>query len=228
MNFAICDDCIQETVLIKHILCEQFRNCNIEVFQNGRGLLEYLKKNVPDIVLLDVEMPDLNGLQTAKMIRESYPMLGIIFITGHSQYALEAFSVYAFDFILKPLNRKRLINSINMIVDKTADDNSVIEIKSGGTIFRVNQQDIIFIEKVYNRCYIYTGKFEYNMRATLKYFSERLNPDIFIKTHSGYIVNKTKILSLVSKGNLSYEINFEATDKKAILSRSMRNILTLS
>jgi len=222
MNFAICDDTIKEIALIKHILEEHFKGCIIDEFYNGTSLLKHLEGNVPDIVLLDVEMPGINGLETARKIRDCYPQLGLIFITGHSKYALEAFGVYAYDFIVKPVNRERLVSSVSRLIGRMADYESFIEIQNRGTIFRVNQNDIIFVEKNFNRCYVYTSKFVYSMRTTLKYFYEKLDTDIFIKTHSGFIVNKSKISSITPKGNLAYEIHFEATDKKALISRGMR------
>ena len=227
MIFAICDDSMKEIALIRHFLSEHFHECIIEEFSNGGSLVKYLKSNIPDIVFLDIEMPGINGLETAKAIRESRLDIGIIFITGHSSYALKAFEVYAYDYILKPVSRERLIGSVNRILKERVESEKFICIKNQGTMFRVNQNDILFVEKNYNRCIIHTARFEYSMRAMLKYFSERLDSGLFIKTHSGFIVNKTKIASLTPRGNLSYEIRFYGSDKKALLSRGMRDKLDM-
>lgn len=227
MNFVICDDNVKEVVLIRRILEENFYGCRIEEFYDGNSIVKYFQFNVPDVILLDVEMPGMNGIETARRIRDINGNIGIIFITGHTQFALEAFGVYAFDYIVKPVRKERLIASINKVLGKTDFTEEFIEINYKKTLFRVNQKEILFIEKAGHKSYIHTEKFIYTMRAPIHYFINRLNKEIFTRTHSGFIVNRNKIASITPKGNMAYDIHFESTDKTASLSRGMNEILKL-
>lgn len=75
---------------------------------SGGEALDLLKRNGVDVVFLDIEMPGLNGLETAMHIRSLYPKTNIVFITGYSEYALEAFSVHASDYLLKPITENQI------------------------------------------------------------------------------------------------------------------------
>ena len=89
-----------------------------------------------DVVMMDIDMPGLNGLNLAKMITEKYPRTNIIYITGHEQYALESYNTYASDFIVKPVNSKRLrkaIQNLRFPVSKITDD-MISSQYSGGAV----------------------------------------------------------------------------------------------
>lgn len=227
MRVSICDDSVKEAAFIKAVIKDHFKDYSIEVFHDGMSLMKYIDNSSPDLVLLDIEMPGMNGLETAVKIREKSPAMGIIFITAHAQFALDAFSVYAFDFIVKPLDEKRLVRSLSIVERKKSGNEKYIQINNRGIVFRVNEKEIIFIEKCKNRCKVYTESFIYDMKTSLKYFEGRLNPEIFLKTHSGFIANKSKIAFITSRGNLAYDIHFKNTDQKASLSRGMNEKLKL-
>lgn len=82
-------------------------------FQNTRDAYSYLKKNKVDMAFVDISMPDENGLSFVKRITEEYEDILITFLTCHKEYALEAFEVHAFDYIVKPITQTRLENVIS-------------------------------------------------------------------------------------------------------------------
>lgn len=86
------------------------------LFETGEQLLDYLKENPLDAVFLDIEMPDVNGLQLSEQIQNLNENIEIIFITAFNQYAVEAFELQALDYILKPLTEDRLAKSINRLL----------------------------------------------------------------------------------------------------------------
>jgi len=221
MNIVICDDSTKEASYLKNAIESHFDCHNILVYYNGISLIEYMEKNEPDLILLDIEMQGLNGIETARKIRETHPQAVIIFITAHTHFAHQAFGVYAFDYIIKPFNKERLLKSLSIIANRMNFEEKYVEVHNRGTIFRINQKDIIFIEKDYNKCSVYTEQFTYIMRTPLRYFEEQLDTSVFIKTHQGFIVNKSKINMITSKGNLAYDIHFTGTDRTASLSRGM-------
>jgi len=230
LKLVICEDDQQQAdILKKHLLSILPKN-TITTFYNGSILLKFIREasdDIPSIIFLDIEMPGINGIETAKEIRQILPAVDIVFITGHPKFALDAFNVYAFDYILKPLSKERLENTLKLIISKQEKSEKFIFVKSRGMLFKVRQEDIYFIEKIYNKCIIYTKDFTYNTVTPLKTFFDELDPEMFINTHKAYIVNKYKIRGYTASGNQAYEVYFSGFDKTARLSRGMNKILNL-
>ncbi len=80
----------------------------VKGFVKSRDALEWLENNAVDLALLDIDMPDMNGIELAMRIKEKQPDTAILFLTGYEQYALDAFRVHASGYLLKPINRERL------------------------------------------------------------------------------------------------------------------------
>ncbi len=110
----ICVD--DEKLVLKLVvhLCEQLPQVSEVVsFSSSLEAVEYLKNNSADIALLDIEMPKMNGITLAVKIKELHPDISIIFLTGYSHYALDAFQLHASGYILKPIEKERLEAEIN-------------------------------------------------------------------------------------------------------------------
>ena len=113
----ICVD--DEALVLKLVvrLCEQLpQTSEVKGFSSSLEALDYLKNNEPDIALLDIEMPKMNGIRLAVKMKELHPDLSIIFLTGYSHYALEAFKVRANGYLLKPIEKERLEAEINYVL----------------------------------------------------------------------------------------------------------------
>ena len=109
------DEVIERTVLEKKLKKYYSDTCKILVAQNGRQALEIFEQDHPQIVILDIEMPGINGLEAAKEIRKKSRSCSIIFLTAFDEfsYAKEAISVHALDYLLKPCDERELINSVD-------------------------------------------------------------------------------------------------------------------
>ncbi len=88
------------------------------LFETGEQLLDYLKKNPLDAVFLDIEMPGINGLKLSELILDINENIDIIFVTAFNQYAVEAFELYAMDYIMKPLTEERLGKTLRRLLKK--------------------------------------------------------------------------------------------------------------
>ncbi len=148
--------------------------------KNGKEVLDFLNvhPNV-DILFLDIEMPFMNGLECAKEIqRRDYPVK-IVFATGYSQFAVQAFDLEAFDYILKPYDEKRIQRTIKRYADS-------LELRenhrSPGEIINTSQRII-------------------ESRMALRDAEQLLAPHGFFRTHKGYIVNLAMIQELESQDN---------------------------
>lgn len=93
---------------------EELNLCGL--FETGEQVLDYLNDNTLDAVFLDIEMPDINGLQLSEQIQNLNENIDIIFVTAYNQYAVEAFEVQALDYILKPLTEERLAKSVSRLL----------------------------------------------------------------------------------------------------------------
>lgn len=115
MNCIIVDDEIAATEELKYFI-ENFSNIHIiETFSDACDTIKKFNKNnlKIDIAFLDISMPLINGMELAKILKENYPNIKIIFITAHKDYAVDAFEIKAYDYILKPFSKKRIISLLN-------------------------------------------------------------------------------------------------------------------
>ncbi len=111
LNIAICDDEINILNKTKEIL-ENYKkqSISVEVFLKGEDLVE--SDSNFDIIFLDIDMTGINGIETARLIREKDKKVKIIYVTNYTDYTSSAFSVHAFGYLLKPVNEKKYISAI--------------------------------------------------------------------------------------------------------------------
>ena len=201
LHIAICDDISGQLDLLKRSVDSFFRlkggiSYSLETFFSSKELLfSFEKGNSWDIVILDIVMPDVLGTDVARILRERGDQSAIIFTSFSSEYAVEAFSLNALHYVLKPFKEadfheamERAVNTLSTKIGKTL----IIQMEDG-VVENVNVDDIIFIESVgYRRC-VHTkhGIFE-EIKKTLTLFLEELDscsPGQFIIPYRGYIIN---------------------------------------
>lgn len=95
-------------------------------FDCGKDAIEYMSKNVVSLALLDVDMPEMNGMTLANKMREINPHMAIIFLTGYSEYAIEAFSIHADGYLLKPVIKEKLIEEIKFIINSRIEESKYL------------------------------------------------------------------------------------------------------
>lgn len=185
LRIAICDD---EEIICKKIR-EQLKSINssfnIATFNSGEQLLNSDKTF--DLILLDIEMEGLTGIETAKLIRKKKTNEFIIFLTSHSEFMPEAFKVKAFRFLCKPLEMDKFKEAI-CEVEKEILNNKRIAINEKGNIDFINIQDIIYVEAFGDGTYIYTKTNVLESNKQLKYWLGELGTEHFFQTHRSYFV----------------------------------------
>ena len=192
---------------------------------NGREVLAFLKThpNV-DILFLDIEMPLMNGLECAKEIVRMDLSVKVVFATGYSQFAVKAFDLEAFDYILKPYDEARIARTISRLADSLAlieKERAPGEIVStsqkislqtqGKTIMISPAQEIILISPAQeiilisseksDRALFYTTRGIIESKMTLRDIESLLSPLGFFRTHKGYIVNLSMIHEIQNQDN---------------------------
>ncbi len=185
LKAAVCDD---EKIIcneIKKRLLEIRPEFEVSLFSSGDELIKS-EKNF-DLIFLDIEMPQLDGMETAKIIRKNYKNEYIIFLTSHSELMAEAFKVKAFRFLEKPINLDSFREAITM-AEKEILSNERLTISMKGQLKVIYLKDIVYIEAFGDGTYIYTNEEVIESKNTLKYWNQKLGTEHFFQTHKSYIV----------------------------------------
>lgn len=161
---------------------------------------QMIQRDTIHIAILDIELDDINGIELAKRLLNRNPDTLIIFVTHHSEFALDAFDILAFGFIKKPINQnhfetlfKRAIIYLGNLYSQNM--NPFLELIVSKQTIHIRQSMIIYIEKVQQKTVIRTTKGIYEVYDSISSMERKLS-GIFIRINQSVIVNKDKILEL--------------------------------
>lgn len=206
INIALCDDSKEALANAHYSLIKIFEQqgeiVEIELFESSQKLINEITKNNKqfDIIFMDMEMPELNGIEAGKIIRDYNKETIIIYITGFVDFAIHAFEVRALDYILKPINinklKKATLDAIGQIkkIEKNKDiTDDYITIQSNKKVIRIKNNDIIFFEKAGNKVKIVCENNVFECYSSLKKIMKQIEGQEFAYTHQGYIINTKKM-----------------------------------
>lgn len=199
VNIVICENDKNDQEFVKAKVVEILDDLDIEyeikVYNSGDDLLEGYDKYT-DIILLDIQMDGLDGMETARKIREFDDNVEIIFITSFVEYALEGYEVNAYRYLLKPVKDENLRTSlINCLNDRNFVKRSIV-IKEGDTRIKISLKDIMYIEVQGNDITVHTLKDTYRTKGTMSNFETEINSNMFVRCHKSYLVNLEYIKSI--------------------------------
>lgn len=197
MKFAVCDD---EKIFRDEIIEELYfyfgkLDTDCIPFSDGSELVEaYQCEECFDAIFLDIEMAKLDGLATAAKLRKMGINCPIIFLTSHTEFAMEGYEVYAFRFLAKPMNKDKLSLAMMDLKEALCVKKHLL-IKADGEEIPIPVDDIIYIEAMNNSISIVLENENYMVRKKLGEIEKELYEvaDTFIKIHRGYIVNLSKV-----------------------------------
>lgn len=174
----------------------------------------------PDLVIMDIDMPRINGIELGKLLREKLPFIEIIFVTSHGEYIKDAISVYASDFIEKPYDSIRLNSTLLRLANKMNISDEFFEIKSNKNILHIRLNDIIAIEASKRKVIIYTVTDSFEANYTFKKTIDMLPSKYLYKSSRSFYINLLKVDSINDFSRTSYEITFKNSDITAMLSKN--------
>lgn len=222
-NILICDDQKPIRKMLEKIASENPFISKVFVAEDGIEAVKVIQQEKVDIALLDIDMPNLNGIDTAKYINKLSPDTRFIFITGHMEYAIDSFAVHPYNYLLKPIDvavfKNNLAELVLSIMKVSSQSNiSMITVKDKNNTLMLPLKEIIFIEKVGRDTVVHTIKEEYIINKTLTELENKLNRNL-LRVHQSFIVSICKIARIQEIGNRSYKIEFSGTKKTAYMSR---------
>lgn len=197
MKAAVCEDnpiiLDRQAKMLEKVFEKENISCTIDTFSNSWDL--YNSTYAYDFAFLDIEMPDINGIDLAKHIHKLNPMCFIFFSTSFNVYADEALNVHAFRFWVKPIEMERLIYGIESAMKEMEARKAYIRfISDSGETVTIATRKIVYIYTQNRKTHVITTYGEITTNERLKTFYEKLQPHFFIKTHASYIVNMCYIV----------------------------------
>lgn len=225
LSIVISDDDETSRMLLRHFLELVPYFDIIGEASTGEELVMLVMKKKPDIVLVDINMPGLNGIEAVKMCKEFLPFLQVIFTTGYDEFAVEAFNISAIDYIVKPIKRTRLYMAlekakklINLSKGKQLSKSvKKLTLKASNSYLYLPMEDILFIEKECRKTIIHTKSMSYETNDALQVIEEKLD-SFFYKTHRSFIVNLKQIIKIETIGG-SYTAYFSGSNKTSQISK---------
>ena len=200
---------------------------------DGRELIEMNETLQPQVILLDVEMPHITGVEAAKIIQDVNPKTILVFATAHEKYMGDAFEVYAFDYLLKPFKEERVIKTLTLIrqrikgaeksrIERTgtgiAPSPKKLMLKHREGVSFVDMAQIMLIQREERSTVIYLeGGERFVTAETLSEIDERLPNDMFFRSHKSYIVGLNHIEAITPYGRWTYVIQLRGTDRDALI-----------
>ena len=215
---GVCEDAIQLNTLLKtqhlFIISDEFAE---------------LKTQQPDLLLLDIEMPYLSGLDLLATLNQPPK---VIVTSAYEQYALKGYELDVVDYLLKPISFERFLKGVNKVHDllareNTPDADASFFVKSEKQMRKIYLRDILFVEALENYVSIYTTSGRVLTHSTLKRIGESLPDDQFLQTHKSYIINADRV-DLVEGNRLrieSYQIPIARNLRDIVFKRILKNTL---
>ncbi|MFA5880835.1 MAG: LytTR family DNA-binding domain-containing protein [Eubacteriales bacterium] len=223
---------------LKNILS---RHNNFEVIgeaADGEELLELAARVKPQVVFVDIEMPEIDGMSAVKRMLEKNEELVVVFVTGYSDFAVEAFEISSFDYILKPYKAPRVEKVLDKIQAHFAErENDLVKLSSifkssdklyircGHELHFVDANTIYYVEKERKKTIIHTTGNRYETHEPINDLEKRLNPADFFRSHKCYLINLRMVEKIIPWGDNSYLVKFFNSNNDALISRSKVRLL---
>ena len=192
MQIAICDDEVSMVQILEEKIKKLLPDAVIDKYLSGDELIASGSK--PDILFLDIQMPGMDGMETAKVLRQDNEDMILIFVTAAEEYVFQAFDVGAFHYLVKPFSNEKLKEVVTKAVhnikksSRLEKDEKYIMVQTAGSHIKISLRDIVYAE-VYNRkVIIHTRSTDIEYYGKLQELSDMAGADFF-RTHRAYLVH---------------------------------------
>ncbi len=189
---------------------------DVEHFDSAKDAiqaLEMIASNYYDVLLLDINMPELSGIELLEQLKGARrPFPSVVFVTAHSQHAIAAFEKHAIDYVLKPFSKERINEALNLAFRRTAGERATrllavlpdlqsltrrqsprVAIKSKGRILFINPEEIITVNAEGNYVQLQQQAGSYLLRESISEMADKLKPYGFVRIHRSVLVNSAMV-----------------------------------
>lgn len=237
-SVLIADDEDAMRAVLRHVIDRAEGFILVGEAADGEETMRLFEQHKPNVVLLDVEMPKLDGVECARQIQDMNPSTVILFVTAHNTYMSEAFEVYAFDYLVKPFKVDRMLQTLSRVRDSltlssaapayTSAVNAARKPLSGrlmlrqreGSVF-VDLNDLLLIQREDRSTVLYTrGGERYSVGDSLGDLEGRLPGDVFFRSHKSYIINLNHIRDITPYGRWTYVVRMEGIKQDALITHT--------
>jgi two-component system, LytTR family, response regulator len=215
MSALIADDEPLAREGLRLLLAEHLQSAVIAEAASGLEALTYIREAKPDIVFLDVQMPEMDGFDVAKGI-DSEDMPAIVFVTAHDKYAIQAFEINAIDYLLKPVARHRFSQTMERVFSRTQVQGESarqilallqamaappryiqrVSVRASGKTQFVNLCDIEWIQAAENYVQLHLRSVRHMLHVPINTLQRVLDPTMFMRIHRSCIVNTSQVKEL--------------------------------
>lgn len=193
---------------------------SLRMAENGKQALKLMAEDMPDMVLLDVDMPDISGIEVVEKCRSRGKVPEIIFTTAHSKYAVRAFRLEATDFLLKPVKHDLLVEAVDRVIEKLAsrpeEQTETPEVrlwvKDGRGSVQLRCSDICYVQADRDYMRLCLAENSYLVHRSMQSLAAELPDDVFIRIHRSTLVRRDYIKQLRRRGRRQYVVLRDATE----------------
>jgi DNA-binding LytR/AlgR family response regulator len=216
LRVLVVDDEAPARSELRHLLGELGVEVAAEASSAGSALAALAAEPVA-AVFLDIELPGLDGVELARLLREERRAAAVVFVTAHAAYAVDAFAVEAFDYLLKPVDPARLARVVERLRARTKAATAVppsrIPVVGGGRTELIDAEAVHYVcaDGDYSRIHTYDRA--YLSTASLLELEQTLPPDRFARIHRSYLVNLAKVASVRRVGGDRFRLALDDADK---------------
>ena len=224
IKIAVCDDEIKIIEDINRMIKKHQPNAGVATYSNGESLLKAMEEDSYDVVLLDIDMPGLSGMDVAAAMTEDKKKSLIVFVTAHDELVYDSFKYHPFAFVRKKYLEEELISVLKDCQKEIESKDRHFLFKSEGKIVSLVTQDITYFEAEANYLVIHEKNTIYRMRGTMTSVENRLRNDGWVRIHKGFLVNQEHIRTLKME-EVSLDTNEKLPIGKAYADEAKKSIL---
>jgi len=200
MNCLIVDDNKMARMAMQQLVSQVKDLAIMAECESAVEAYQLIREKKPDLLLLDIEMPGMTGLELTRNLGEEGPL--IIFTTGKEQYAVEAFSLNVVDYLVKPVQPARFLQAIDKVREILSTDQKgegspkeirFVFVKEAGILRRLPVEEILYAEAMGDYVKVFTTQKFYTVHSTLRSIEERLPPSLFMRVHRSYLIALDRI-----------------------------------
>ncbi|MEG2787390.1 MAG: LytTR family DNA-binding domain-containing protein [Romboutsia sp.] len=196
LKIAICDDEINILNKTKEIINGyQKSNIGVTSYSSGEDLIDDYKDF--DIIFLDIDMSGMNGIETAKIIREKDKLVKIIYVTNYTDYTSSAFSVHAFGYIVKPIKEKDIHHQLDEALSYMIEEVSeILEFNTTEGLIRLDLKDIYYFEYKLRKVIMKCRDYSYIIKDKISEIGANMEKYNFVMPHKSFSINLYNVKSV--------------------------------